>query len=61
MVLSTLAFVLAVFLVAGFSKGIIGLGLPTISMGLLALVLPPVEAAALLILPSLVTRVWQRV
>jgi len=61
MVLSTLAFVLAVFLVAGFSKGIIGLGLPTISMGLLALVLPPVEAAALLILPSLVTNVWQMV
>ena len=61
MVLSTLAFVLAVFLVAGFSKGIIGLGLPTISMGLLALVLSPVEAAALLILPSLVTNVWQMV
>lgn len=59
MVLPTLAFVLAVFLVAGFSKGIIGLGLPTISMGLLALVLSPVEAAALLILPSLVTNVWQ--
>jgi len=61
MVLSTLAFVLAVFLLAGFSKGIIGLGLPTISMGLLAIVLSPVEAAALLILPSLVTNVWQMV
>jgi len=61
MVLSTLAFVLAVFLLAGFTKGIIGLGLPTISMGLLALVLSPVEAAALLILPSLVTNVWQMV
>ncbi len=61
MVLPTLAFVLAVFLVAGFAKGIIGLGLPTISMGLLAIVLSPVEAAALLILPSLVTNVWQMV
>lgn len=61
MVVSTLAFVLAVFLVAGFTKGIIGLGLPTISMGLLAVVLSPVEAAALLILPSLVTNVWQMV
>src|SRR5690606_25444627 len=37
----------------------IGLGLPTISMGLLALVMPPVEAAAMLILPSLVTNAWQ--
>jgi hypothetical protein len=61
MVVSTLAFVLAVFLLAGFAKGIIGLGLPTISMGLLAIVLSPVEAAALLILPSLVTNVWQMV
>lgn len=61
MVLSTLALVLAVFLLAGFAKGIIGLGLPTISMGLLAIVLSPVEAAALLILPSLVTNVWQMV
>ena len=61
MVLSTLAFVLAVFLLAGFTKGIIGLGLPTISMGLLAIVLSHVEAATLLILPSLVTNVWQMV
>lgn len=59
MALSTLAFVFAVFLLAGFTKGIIGLGLPTISMGLLAVALSPVEAAALLILPSLVTNVWQ--
>lgn len=59
MALSTFAFVLAVFVVAGFTKGVIGLGLPTISMGLLAVVLPAPEAAALLILPSLVTNVWQ--
>jgi uncharacterized membrane protein YfcA len=49
----------AVFALAGFVKGLIGLGLPTISMGLLAVVMPPVEAAALLLLPSLVTNVWQ--
>ncbi len=61
MELSILAFVLAVFVLAGFIKGVIGLGLPTISMGLLAVVLSPVEAAALLILPSLVTNVWQMV
>lgn len=61
MELSILAFVLAVFVLAGFTKGVIGLGLPTISMGLLAVALSPVEAAALLILPSLVTNVWQMV
>jgi uncharacterized membrane protein YfcA len=55
----TLIFIAAVFVVAGLTKGVIGLGLPTISMGLLALVMPPVQAAALLALPSFVTNVWQ--
>jgi uncharacterized membrane protein YfcA len=49
----------AVFLLAGLVKGVIGLGLPTISMGLLAVMMPPAEAAALLIVPSLVTNIWQ--
>jgi uncharacterized protein len=54
-----LIFVGFVFALAGFIKGVIGLGLPTISMGLLAVVMPPVHAAAILILPSLITNVWQ--
>jgi len=48
-----------VFLLAGLVKGVIGLGLPTISVGLLALILPPAEAAALLLLPSVVTNIAQ--
>jgi uncharacterized protein len=47
------------FLLAGFVKGVIGLGLPTVSMGLLSLVMAPAKAAALLIAPSFVTNVWQ--
>ena len=56
------SFLLAVgasFLVAGFVKGVVGLGLPTVAMGTLSLVMPPVQAAALLIVPSLVWNVWQ--
>lgn len=49
----------ATFLFAGLVKGVIGLGLPTVAMGLLGLAMPPVEAAALLIVPSFVTNVWQ--
>jgi hypothetical protein len=49
----------ATFLLAGMVKGVVGLGLPTVAMGLLGLVMPPVEAAALLLVPSLVTNVWQ--
>ncbi|RST53333.1 sulfite exporter TauE/SafE family protein [Variovorax sp. DXTD-1] len=49
----------AVFLLAGTVKGVIGLGLPTVAMALLALWMPPAQAAALLIVPSLVTNLWQ--
>jgi uncharacterized protein len=55
----TLIFIAAVFALAGLVKGLIGLGLPTIAMGLLAGVMPPVQAAAILTLPSLVTNLWQ--
>lgn len=48
-----------VFLLAGLVKGVVGMGLPTVAMGLLALWMAPAEAAALLIVPSLVTNLWQ--
>jgi uncharacterized membrane protein YfcA len=47
------------FLLAGFVKGVVGMGLPTVAIGLLGLVMLPGEAAALLIIPSLVTNFWQ--
>ncbi len=56
---TTFVFICAVFVLAGFVKGAIGLGLPTVSMGLLALVMSPLQAAAILVLPSFVTNVWQ--
>lgn len=59
MIDTTLALVAAAFLLAGAVKGVIGLGLPTIGMGLLALAMTPAQAAAVLILPSLVTNVVQ--
>ncbi|SAI70278.1 membrane protein [Bordetella ansorpii] len=55
----TWGFVAAVFVLAGLVKGVVGLGLPTISMALLALFMPPAQAAALLIVPSFLTNVWQ--
>ena len=56
---TAMAAVVGVFVAAGVVKGVIGLGLPTVSMALLALWMAPVEAAALLIVPSLVTNLWQ--
>lgn len=54
-----ISFVTAVFLAAGLVKGVLGMGLPTMAVGLLALQLPPTAAAGLLIIPSLVTNLWQ--
>lgn len=48
-----------VFLFAGWVKGVVGMGLPTVAMGALGLAMAPVQAAALLVVPSLVTNVWQ--
>lgn len=57
--LFTLTLVALVFILAGLVKGVIGMGLPTIAIGLLGLIIAPVEAAAMLVLPSLITNIWQ--
>jgi uncharacterized protein len=57
--LGLLAFAAGVFALGGFVKGVVGLGLPTIAMGLLSLRMAPAQAAALLLVPSLVTNLWQ--
>lgn len=54
-----IAFVIAVFALAGLIKGTIGLGLPAVSMGLLTIFMSPFQAATLLIVPSLLTNFWQ--
>ncbi len=51
--------VIATFMLAGLIKGIIGLGLPTVAMGLLGLAMAPSQAAALLIIPATLTNLWQ--
>jgi uncharacterized membrane protein YfcA len=51
--------VAATFVVAGFVKGVTGMGLPTVAMGILGTLMLPAQAAALLLLPSFITNVWQ--
>jgi uncharacterized membrane protein YfcA len=48
-----------VFCLAGFVKGMVGLGLPTVSLGLLSIIVDLPTAMALLVMPSLATNVWQ--
>jgi uncharacterized membrane protein YfcA len=54
-----LLFIAAVFMLAGFVKGVVGLGLPTVSMGLLAVSMPPAQALAIVIVPAIVTNIRQ--
>lgn len=48
-----------VFVLAGGVKGITGMGLPTVAVSLLGLWMAPVQAAALLVVPSLATNIAQ--
>lgn len=55
----TLALILAVFLLAGLVKGIVGLGLPPVALGLLTVFLGLKDAIVLIVVPSLATNLWQ--
>src|SRR5437016_4258165 len=59
MTTTQIIFGLAVFLVAGTVKGLVGIGLPTITIALTSLVLPLTESIALITLPTVITNVWQ--
>ncbi len=59
--LGLLFLVTLVFCSAGFVKGMVGLGLPTVSLGLLSLFVDLPTAMALLVMPSLVTNIWQAI
>lgn len=59
--MSDLATIFAVFLLAGLVKGIVGMGLPTVALGLLAAAFGLHAAMALILVPSLVTNLWQAI
>jgi len=47
------------FALAGVVKGVAGLGLPTVAMGVLGTFMAPAMAAAFMVVPALFTNVWQ--
>jgi len=57
----SITFIAGTFLLAGTVKGIVGLGLPSIALGLLTVAFDLHTAMVLLIVPSLVTNLWQAV
>ena len=55
----TAILIFGAFLIAGIVKGVIGLGLPTVSLALLTVAIDLPTAMALLLAPSFVTNLWQ--
>jgi len=58
---ATYVIVALTFLLAGIVKGMVGLGLPTVSLAVLTVAIGIQPAMALLLAPSFVTHVWQAV
>ena len=54
-----IALITGIFVLAGAVKGLTGMGLPLIAIGFLGLLMPPVHAAAFVVIPSLVSNLWQ--
>lgn len=57
--LGNVTLIAGVFFLAGTVKGVIGLGLPTVSLGLLTAAFDLTAAMALLVVPSFATNIWQ--
>ncbi|MEM1399119.1 MAG: sulfite exporter TauE/SafE family protein [Pseudomonadota bacterium] len=55
----SIAIIILTFLVAGTVKGIVGMGLPLISIALLTVAFGLPQAMALLLVPAFVTNIWQ--
>src|SRR5690348_18493058 len=49
------------FIVAGIAKGAIGMGMPPIAIGLMSFAVPLESAIAIMVVPTMVTNIWQAV
>ncbi len=55
------AVVAAAFVVAGLAKGALGMGLPPVALGILSLALPLEASLAMMVIPTMLTNVWQAI
>ena len=49
------------FIVAGIAKGAIGMGMPPIAIGLMSFAVPLESAIAIMVVPTMVTNIWQAI
>ncbi|MGE0747334.1 MAG: sulfite exporter TauE/SafE family protein [Rhodospirillales bacterium] len=55
----TLAVALGAFALAGAVKGLVGMGLPLTAISIMVTVVSPLEAIPLIVVPVIVTNIWQ--
>src|SRR6185436_1244290 len=56
-----IALIAVAFVVAGVAKGAIGMGMPPIAIGLMSFAVPLESAIAIMVVPTMVTNVWQAI
>ena len=56
---TTIALIMGTLLIAGSVKGLIGVGLPTVSVALLINVISISNALAIIVIPAIVANIWQ--
>jgi hypothetical protein len=61
MSLLQIAVIAVAFVIAGVAKGAIGMGMPPIAIGLMSFAVPLESAIAIMVVPTMVTNVWQAV
>ncbi len=57
--IAQLALIAATFLLAGAVKGVVGMGMPTVSLAILTATIGLTDGLALIVIPTTVTNVWQ--
>lgn len=55
----TLVLIVIAFFGGGLTKGVVGIGLPLVTLPFLAVLLPPLEAIAMLVVPVIATNLFQ--
>src|SRR5204863_5794391 len=61
MSLLQIAVIAVAFVVAGLAKGAIGMGMPPIAIGLMSFAVPLESAIAIMVVPTMVTNIWQAI
>ena len=61
MSVSQMVVVAVAFTIAGIAKGAVGMGMPPIALGLMSFAVPVESAMAIMVVPTVVSNVWQAV